>query len=93
MPSLQLVDIEILVFFFAPADFSFFTAVFEIFRVASPKEEILGDPNVTAVRLNLAVTLHFEAGEDVMVKEELRATEMLFPFEATSFAVCFPGES
>lgn len=45
------VVIDNFVFFFAPADFSFFTALLGIVYVASPVTEIFGDPSVTVVRL------------------------------------------
>ena len=45
------VVIDNFVFFFAPADFSFFTALLEMVYVASPVTAIFGDPSVTVVRL------------------------------------------
>lgn len=62
--NVHVVVIDILEFFFAPAALIFLTALLEIVKDAVPKFEIFGDAKVTAVFLNVAVTLHFEVGED-----------------------------
>ena len=66
LPKVQDVAKITFEFFVAPAAFIFFAALLEIVKSVVPKEGTVGDATRTVFFLNVAVTLHFEVGEEVI---------------------------
>lgn len=85
VPSLHEVVIDNFVFFFAPVDLIFLTALLDTEYVAEPNADMVGDARVTVFFLNVTVTLHVAVGDDVMTICVPVFTEIAPPFAAAVF--------